>query len=189
MKYRHFSQLCAEMRDYLQDRRQPFVTTFFDYYGLPLEAHFGWDFVTDAKRRGGVEAIERALAAGVASAVDDRQLARFIPYVQLHEFEALYFAEPAVLAAVLEAPDQAEKVAEIVVACGGCESINDSPATAPSKRIQRLFPHYIKGRSATAHAPRLGTKLALARIRAACPRFHRWVCRLEELAPTRTEVP
>jgi hypothetical protein len=108
---------------------------------------------------------------------------RFIPYIQLHELEALFFAEPDKLAALFEAPTLAKKIATAVAVCGGCEKINDSPQTAPSKRIESLFPGYIKGRSDYAHGPRLANNLNLAVVRAACPRFSTWVTRLESLAP------
>lgn len=181
MKFRSFGQVCEELVDFLADRRRPWVTTFFDYYGLPTGGRLGWDFVPAAKARGGVMAIEDRLREGV------RELAplpaeRFIPYVQLHELEALYFAEPGTLAAVLESPQQAETFAAVVAAAGGCEQINDSPITAPSKRLQAICPGYIKGRSSAAHAPRLGAKLTMATVRSQCPRFHAWLASIEGLA-------
>lgn len=178
MKFRSFVQVCEEIGDFLADRRRPVVTTFFDYYGLPTGGRLGWDFVPTAKARGGVKAIEDRLRDGVREAAGE-QVERFIPYVQLHELEALFFAEPATLAAVLEAPETAEKLATVVGAAGGCEQINDSPTTAPSKRLQTMCPRYVKGRSSAAHAPRLGAKLSLAAVRAQCPRFHAWLAAIE----------
>ena len=180
MLFRSFGQVCAELGDFLADRRRPWVTTFFDYYGLPTGARLGWDFVPTAKARGGVTEIEDRLREGVRQATP--QLAgRFIPYVQLHELEALYFAEPATLSTVLESPHSAEKFAAEVAKAGGCEQINDSPITAPSKRLQAICPGYIKGRSSAAHAPRLGAKLSMATVRGLCPRFHAWLELIEGL--------
>ncbi|MBN9691398.1 MAG: DUF4276 family protein [Verrucomicrobia bacterium] len=93
--------------------------------------------------------------------------------------EALFFAEPSVLAETLGATGREAEFAKIVADCRGCESINDSPNTAPSKRLQKVAPLYVKGRSEAAHAPRLGNKMDLAKIRQACPRFDRWLSRLE----------
>ncbi len=180
---RSFVQVCAELGDFLADRRRPWVTTFFDFYGLPTGEGRGWDFVPAAKAKGGVAAIEDRLRDGVREAAP--QLAeRFIPYVQLHELEALYFAESDTLASVLETPEVAEKFAAMATAAGGCEQINDSPTTAPSKRLQVMCPRYIKGRSSAAHAPRLGAKLSLAAVRGQCPRFHAWLESLERLGTT-----
>ena len=183
--FRSFVQVCAELGNFLADRRRPWVTTFFDYYGLPTGEGRGWDFVPAAKARGSVAAaaaIENRLRDGVRDAAP-QAVERFIPYIQLHELEALYFAEPVTLATVLETPATADKFAAVVTAAGGCEQINDSPTTAPSKRLQAICPHYIKGRSSAAHAPRLGEKLSLATVREQCPRFHAWLASIEELAP------
>lgn len=177
---RSFAQICAELGNFLADRRRPWVTTFFDYYGLPTGAGRGWDFVPAAKAQGGVAAIETRLRDGVRDAAG-ALAERFIPYVQMHELEALYFAEPATLATVLESPALAEKFAAVAASAGGCERINDSPITAPSKRLQAMCPHYIKGRSSAAHAPRLGAKLSVTTVREQCPRFDAWLTAIEGL--------
>lgn len=65
--------------------------------------------------------------------------------------------------------------------CGGCEMINDSPVTAPSKRIEAAFRGYKKGRSKFAHGPRIAEKLDLTVVRQKCPRFDAWIKRLESL--------
>ena len=58
------------------------------------------------------------------------------------------------------------------------EDINDSPITAPSKRVMDLVPGYEK--------PLLGTlaalQIGLGRIRQECPHFDAWVARLESAA-------
>lgn len=182
LKFRTFAQVCEEIHDFLADRRRPYVTTFFDYYGLPIGGgRFGWDFVPSAKARGGADAIEKVFGDGV-SRIAGPLTERFIPYIQLHELEALYFADPPLLGEVLDNPARVNKFSAIVESSGGCENINDSPDTAPSKRIQALCPNYIKGRSSAAHAPRLGSRLSLDTVRVACPRFGAWLSRLEALA-------
>lgn len=178
---RSFAQICDEIHDFLADRRKPWVTTFFDYYGLPTGKRLGWDFVPEEKAKGGVSAVEARLHDGVR-AVAGHLAERFIPYIQMHELEALYFAEPPTLAEVLERPQLAEVFAAMVVEAGGCEQINDSPTTAPSKRLQTTCPHYTKGRSSAAHAPRLGNKLSLATVRSQCPRFDAWLTAIEGIA-------
>lgn len=61
------------------------------------------------------------------------------------------------------------------------EDINDSPQTAPSKRLEALCPGYSRQK------PRLGPLIAehigVERIRAACPHFDQWLQRLETLSP------
>lgn len=185
MSCRTFGQICSEIARLLRDRRKPHVTTFFDYYGLPTSSNGGWEFVKPAKSRGahrGAEDIENRFADAVGGIIGRNDCAgRFIPYLQLHELEALFYAEPDVLAETLGKPSLAASFQRIVAECSGCESINDTPQTAPSKRLEKLFRGYIKGRSASAHAPRLARKLDLAKVRSACPRFNDWLTRLESL--------
>lgn len=181
MMFRSFSEVCRELGNFLADRRRPIVTTFFDYYGFPETTRLGWDFVAPTKSQSGALGLEARLHEGVLAASPDAG-DRFIPYVQMHELEALYFAEPTIFAEVLEAPALSPQLAKIAAEAGGCEAINDSPTTAPSKRLARLC-LYKKGRSSAAHAPRLGRRMTLARVREACPRFAAWLTRLEALAP------
>lgn len=187
--------LCDQIGRHLKDRRQPYVTTFFDFYGLPRGEKAGWGFVEEAKAQVGirgldaaVEAIENELHRLVVRGLDLPNLdRRFIPYIQIHELEALFFAEPAKMAATFENTALTERFAKAVSECGGCERINDRPQTAPSKRIQAAFPGYMKGRSSFAHGPRIAEKLDLTAVRQACPRFSSWLAKLEALAPGAAE--
>ena len=182
---------CDQIQRFLKDRRQPTVTSFFDYYGLPHGINDGWEFVGKAKAevsfRGldvTVQSIENELHRLAVTGLQLPNVSeRFIPYIQLHELEALFFAEPQKMADIFEIPTLARRFADAVTECGSCEEINDTPQTAPSKRIENLFSGYIKGRSDLAHGPRLAEKLDLQTVRGACPRFSAWVTRLESLAP------
>jgi hypothetical protein len=189
VRFLNANTLYDQIRAFLRDHRQPFVTTFFDYYAFPAGEAKGWEFVpklkADATFRGGeavVELIEKEIHRRAVDGIDLRDVeSRLIPYVQLHELEALFFAEPDKMAMTFGSPSLAKGFTEAVAACGGCEKINDTPQKAPSKRIQAAFPGYIKGRSDLAHGPRIAEKLDLATVRSKCPRFHEWLTRLETL--------
>jgi hypothetical protein len=147
-------------------------TTMFDLYGLPsafpgLAEHGG---VTDTRRR--VELLEGALATDI----DDWRL---IPYLQRHEFEALVLAGLGALAELLDAGEHAGLVAlQALVASVPPEDVNDDPEMAPSKRLEAHVPSYRK----TVHGPLVVEATGLAKLRAACPRFHAWITKLEGLA-------
>ena len=66
----------------------------------------------------------------------------FIPYVQLHEFEALLLTDPGKLLSFY--PDKKTAVVRLQNEISGMhpEEINEEPTTAPSKRIIRYIPEY-----------------------------------------------
>ena len=129
-----------------------------------------------------VEAIEQEIARVSIQGLEvPTPGGRCFPYVQLHELEAIFFSEPAKLAMALEKPQLGKAFEQVARESGGCELINDRPQSAPSKRIETAAPHYIKGRSAAAHAPIIAKQLGLAIVRQQCPRFDVWVKRLESI--------
>jgi len=178
---RSFDAVRREILALLKQERASHVSTFFDYYGLPEN----WPGVQQAK---GKKAMD--MAAIVEIAMRDQVSAkmysgdnpsRFIPYVQMHEVEALLFSDTKVMASVFERPDLERAFAGIVQECGECEAINDHEATAPSKRIEKLFPAYRKGSGVRAHAPIIVRRIGMDPLRKACPHFNEWIKRLEEI--------
>ena len=114
--------------------------------------------------------------------------AQFIPYVQLHEFEALVFSDPRAMADRLAAvkqtsPDRLFGVfSSIVEEAGGPEDINDHHHTCPSKRIMGIVAGYGK----PLHGPLITQQIGLDVLRAKCPHFGAWLTKLESLGnPTR----
>jgi hypothetical protein len=119
-----------------------------------------------------VELLEAALGAALR---DERVL----PYLQLHEFEALVLAGLDALEAIVD-DHQLAGVAALRTQIAGQapEEVNDGRTTAPSKRLLACVPGYDKllhGQLATEGA-------GLTTLRAKCPRFDAWVSRLEALA-------
>ncbi len=190
MKFLPATELYGQIRKFLKDPRQAIVTTLFDYYAFPTGSSKGWDYVAKSKSevafRGVakvVETIEDEIKRRALEGLDlPNKESRLIPYIQLHELEALFFAEPDIMADAFGDPSLVRTFQQAAESCGGCENINDSPQTAPSKRIQRAYARYIKGRSNFAHGPRIAEKLDLATVRRKCGRFDAWLGRLELLA-------
>lgn len=147
-----------------------YTTTFFDLYGL------------GGRQEGETaDAFEARLLAGVGHGQN-----RFLPYIQQYEFETLLFAAPDETAEELSAPNQAQEMRKIIAQCGGVETINDGPATAPSKRIAQLFPNYDK----VVDGPDILSRSDLKRLcnKESCPRFVNWLTALEGLAPCPEET-
>lgn len=143
-----------------------YVTTLYDFYGFRGRAEGE-----------NVEALQQRLAEMLRHE-------RFIPYIQKYEFENLLFGGDGVLPPTMESPQLSAAIREVVMQSGDPELINDTRETAPSRRLDRLFLthlriHYDK----TGHGPVWAGRIGLERLRLACPRFGRWLERLENLPP------
>lgn len=104
---------------------------------------------------------------------------RFIPYIQLHEFEAYLFADASKFAE-FDCPHPA--IAALQAAADGTDSperIDDGQNTAPSKRIIDQFPAYKKLK--TVVGPQMTELIGSRTIRKKCPHFDSWLSRLERL--------
>jgi hypothetical protein len=142
------------------------VTTMLDFYALPK------DFPGSQTAPAGhcyqkVAHLEQHLADDIA----DR---RFIPYIQLHEFEALLFTSPESIARILRG--NAADITAIRGQFHSPEEIDDDPQTSPSHRIKSLFPAYQK----TLHASLVIKEIGIPAITAICPHFQEWLRRLAD---------
>jgi len=150
----------------------------FDYYRLPAD----WPGRDEAKREKLIstkaEAIEQAIRANVCSELGESfDAARFLPYIQMHEFEALLFSDTRILAETVRRPDLQSRLEAIVQECGEPECIDDHPETAPSKRICALMSGYQKSFHGIIAAKRIG----LPMMREGCPHFAQWFLSMEQL--------
>ena len=118
-----------------------------------------------------VEALESAFR-------DDIGDLRFIPYLQLFEYETLLFSDPDKFRISFDDCDKAvESLKEIAASVPSLEHIDDGEATAPSKRIIALLPGYY-GLKTTA-GPDIAALIGVDVLRARCPHFGVWIARLE----------
>jgi hypothetical protein len=108
---------------------------------------------------------------------DDVGDPRFVPYVQLHEFEAILLAAPQFFDRYYDG--RQKEIATLMELSDSPERIDDGENTAPSKRIASLIPEYA-GAKPTA-GPIIAAAIGLETIRAKCPHFSAWLTRLEDL--------
>ncbi len=122
--------------------------------------------------------IEQAVKADICEQFPDlRADVRLLPYIQLHEFEALLFSHPAAFADAINQPRLATEFQKIRDRYVTPEEINDSFDTAPSKRVVRICPVYRKVLSGTLAAQAVG----IERMRSECPHFRGWIDQLQVL--------
>ncbi len=148
-------------------------TTMFDFYKLPLDFP-GFEEAkqkTDPYKK--IEIIEEKLRDEIGSH-------RFIPYLQLHEYEALLFSDlDKFHHYYIDHNSQLNQLKKNVLGITNPELINDKPETAPSKRIIKYLPFY-EGEKPLA-GPIIAQHIGLQRIRLKCQHFNTWVSQLEHL--------
>lgn len=145
-------------------------TTMFDLYALPKNFPGYTQAMKAQDKYKRIEILESAMAEDI----DDR---RFIPYIQLHEFEALILADPRHLDWEYLEHDRPINNLIAMVSDQNPELINDGAQTAPSKRILSEIPEYDKF---TAGVSVVG-KIGLQTLREKCRHFNDWITRLEQL--------
>ena len=156
-----------------QQDKKAWVTTLIDYYGLPTDFPMvGQGKSVNEDIYSWIEDLESAFDADIAQP-------NFIANFLLHEFEALLFCDPEKFADWLEEKKPIIELNNIKLAFDSPESINNSPQTAPSKRILAAIPEYQK----TLHGPLIAADIGLDTIRRQCPHFDGWLQRLEALKP------
>jgi len=111
-----------------------------------------------------------------------------LPYIQLHEFEALLLSDVDKFDWEFIEDKDAEgitKLKQIVANFASPEEINEGESTAPSKRIIECLPRYAKRKASS--GPPIAEKIGLETMRHKCPHFNAWIERLEELTQPSTE--
>lgn len=152
-------------------------TTMIDFYGLG-KGFPGVPVPPNLSKLEMVNHIEGAVKQDViAQAPRLRADVRFIPYLQLHEFEGLLFSDPAAFAKGINQPGLAAQLHSIRDDFSNPEDIDDGPTTAPSKRVIRLCPDYNK----KINGPQAAIVVSVAAMRRECPHFRSWLERLEQL--------
>jgi hypothetical protein len=162
---------------HLKGDRGATATTLGDYYGLPE----GWpgrvqaaSAPTAEKPKIIEEAIHDDLTTMMGSGFNS---SRFLPFVMLHEFEALLFSDCSAFANAISHKHLGSAFQQIRDQFSNPEEIDDSPTSAPSKRIAALLPDYQK----PLHGALAALEVGLGTMSEQCPHFGCWVERLERV--------
>ncbi len=175
---RDWKSVRKEILNHLRQDTGCLVTTMVDYYRLPDD----WPgrTVSSALTQPSPKAatVEEALLGDINREMGaDFDPRRFVPYVMMHEFEAMLFTDCERFARSIGLPHFAAELQRIRDGFDSPEAIDDSPDTAPSKRIGALIGQYTKPLMGSLAARSIG----LAAIRGECPHFQDWLGRLERL--------
>lgn len=161
-----------DVTQWIKEQPNAFHTTLVDLYGLASDfpAYTNTQGLEPYKR---VIAIEEAIKKDIG-------YNNFIPYIQLHEYEALLFSRPDIMEDWLSLYNKVPvgKFKSILQSCGNNpELINEHPDTAPSKRIVSICPIYDKVDDGILILKEIG----LDSIRTQCVHFNEWLSMLENL--------
>jgi hypothetical protein len=176
---RPWSSVRKNITSHLKEDPACIATTMVDYYGLPQEGAAAWPGRAKAaglKTEKKASCIESALLDDVIAEMGAHfNSRRFVPFVVMHEFEGLLFSDCAGFSRGIGRSALEAEFRKIRDQFATPEEINDSPTTAPSKRVIDLVPGYEK--------PLLGSlaalEIGLSCIRQECPHFNHWLTTLE----------
>lgn len=164
---RDYNKIKNELTILCKQHKNEMITTMFDYYAMPSNTpNINCNEVDVYKR---MELIEEAINNDIG------QPNCFFNFM-LHEFEGLLFSSPD---AFIEITD--EQTVEIIRKMRdeaiSPEHINNSPETAPSKRLEALIPNYAKVKNGALISKNIGIDTLLKE----CKHFAEWVEKIKKI--------
>jgi hypothetical protein len=157
-----------------RNNSQFWYTSMIDLYAFPKDdkSPYQPDIVAISNHYKRIKALEKAIA-------DDINHPRFMPHIQLHEFETFLLVDPDKL--LIMYPDRQTGISRLKKDIDGLkpEDINESQHTAPSKRIIKYLPDYEDQKAQV--GPLVAREIGLAKLRMKCPHFNDWISRLESI--------
>lgn len=172
-----WSKLKEQIETHLKAEPDAFVTTFIDYYGMYDKYQFPqWEeahTIVDLNQR--MEALEQ----GMLNDINESLRHRFIPYLQLHEFEGLLFNDINIIKSQIPKDDIVgmPELEKTFADYDNPEMINNNRTTSPSHRLMRI----IRGYNKVVYGDILSEAIGLTRIRQKSPRFNNWLTKLESI--------
>ena len=151
-------------------------TTMVDFYGMPSD----WPDRNQANRcthyLDKANKVESNILSDLKESLGDSfNPRRIVPYVQMHEFEALLFSSPEKLAKGLGDVNLSSSFSDISNKYSNPEEINDNYETCPSRQIIKAFPGFRKTMNGLTDAKEIGLEI----MRLKCPHFNDWIGKLE----------
>lgn len=163
-----YGKIKKELTMLCRSHKNEYVTTMFDYYAMP-ENTPGIDLQdTDIFNR--MDRIEAIINEDVG-----QDNCKF--HFMLHEFEGILFSNPESFRIIADAA-VVDRIQKIRDSYPTPEHINNSPETAPSKRLEKLIPNYAKIKNGTLLSKNMGIDVILEQ----CPHFKKWIFDIAALA-------
>lgn len=179
----NWAALKHQIESHLKEDKNALVTTLIDYYGI--HEHHKYPEWKEAQTLNNKNAAITRIEAGMLSSISASLQNRFIPYIQLHEFEGLLFSDISVFDNSFEEDEFLDYgyLVKTIHDYPNPEMINDGPNTAPSKRLSKIIKGYYSDNEnyKVLYGSLLAQDLGLKTIREKCPRFNDWINKLENI--------
>lgn len=164
----NYSKIKKELGFICKQHHNEIVTTMIDYYAMPKDTPM-IDFA-DPDIYSRIETIEEAINKDIG-------LTNCFFNFSLHEFEGLLFSNPASFG-LIAGNDVVQKIQEAKDYATTPEHINNSPETAPSKRLEALIPGYAKVKNGSILSQDMGIDIIMEN----CHHFSDWINKIIALA-------
>ncbi|MBR2693304.1 MAG: DUF4276 family protein [Thermoguttaceae bacterium] len=164
----NYQKVKKELTILCKSHPNEYITTMFDYYAMPRNTPGIGNHDADILKR--VESIEDEINTDIG-------MRNCFFHFMLHEFEGILFSNPTSFRLIAD-ERAVEKIQKIRNSFPTPEHINDSPVTAPSKRIKQIIPNYAKVRNGVIISEDIGIDVILRE----CPHFRNWIKHISDLA-------
>lgn len=156
-----YGKIKKELSMICRQHHNEIVTTMFDYYAMPADTPMIDCDDPDIYAR--MQKIESAINSDIGM-----NNCHF--HFSLHEFEGLLFSNPDSFR-LIAGEDIVQAIQEVKDAAPSPEHINNSPETAPSKRLEALIPGYAKVKNGSILSEDMGIDVIMKN----CPHFSAWI--------------
>lgn len=149
------------------------VSTLIDFYALPKDFPKYEESKRIVNKADRLSFLEKAIIEDLE--IEKGQVFPYLlPYIQLHEFEALVFSSINAIKSLYSNEDaKLNELEQIISEYPNPEDINDSPQTVPSKRLKNN--QLIKGYNKVNDGIMIIEEAGIETVLSKCPRFKTWV--------------
>ena len=162
----------------LKQDKTVICTTMIDLYGMPRDWPGRIESQSCRNYQDKAQKVEQALSEDIVAQMGNSwNPARFIPYVQMHEFEALLFSDTLILSNRASKTNVSAQLKRVLESFSCPEEINDNYNTCPSRRIKQHIENYVKIVDGIIAAREIG----LEKMCDECPHFNEWITKLENI--------
>lgn len=174
----NYAKLRNDLLCWIKQDRHPEVcfSTMIDLYALPNDFPSFETALAEDDAREKIAVLEGALKNDILAGSGQE---RFIPYIQLHEYEALLLTKPDAITTAVGSASQVQGLKNDIAGEQDVELINERPDKAPSKRIIKYIPEYEDQKSSA--GPIIAETIGLEHLRSNCSHFNEWLTELESL--------